>query len=72
MTETPEEYRARLASYVEGRDPLGLQEAASQTLARLLEGVDDERLRQRPGPGHWSVVEILAHMEQVEALLGRS
>jgi uncharacterized damage-inducible protein DinB len=66
MTETPEEYRARLAAYVEGRDPLELQEAAPQTLARFLEGIDDGRLRQRPGPGRWSVVEILAHMAEDE------
>ena len=66
MTETPEEYRARLAGYLEGRDPLALQEATLQALARLVEGVDAERLRRRPGPGRWSVVEILAHLAEDE------
>jgi DinB superfamily len=66
MKETPEEYRARLEAYVTGRDPLEVQTATSAALARLVDGVPDAKLRKPPGPGRWSVVEILAHMAEDE------
>ena len=64
--ETAEEYRARLSSYVEGRDPLELQEQAPRRVARLIEGLPGPRLRIRTDPDRWSVVEIIAHMAEDE------
>jgi hypothetical protein len=64
--ETPEQYRKRLAKYIEGEDALRLQHEAPRTLARLVEGVPEERLRRRPAPKKWSVVEILAHLAEDE------
>jgi len=57
MPETPEEYRERLANYIEGKDALILQREAPRTLARLIEGIPEERLRRHPAPKKWSVVE---------------
>jgi hypothetical protein len=61
-----ERYAARLRSYTEGKDPLAMQENAPELLAKLIEGVADEVLGVRPGPGKWSVVEILAHLADDE------
>jgi DinB superfamily len=63
---TPEQYRKRLAKYIEGNDALILQREAPRTLARLIEGIPEERLRRRPAPKKWSVVEILAHLAEDE------
>jgi hypothetical protein len=66
MAETPEEYRARLAAYVEGKDPLAMQRQAPRTLAELIDGIVETRIRLRPAPGKWSVTEILAHLAEDE------
>ena len=53
--ETPEQYQARLAGYVRGKDALALQREAPRTLERLIAGVSEERLRRRPARrnGRW-------------------
>jgi DinB superfamily len=66
VTETEEQYRMRLAGYVEGKNPVAMQQAAPGTLARLIAGVQEEILRRRPAPSKWSVVEILAHLAEDE------
>lgn len=66
MTETPEEYKARLAAYVEGKDVVKMQRDAPQILLRLTEGIAEEKLKQRPAPGKWSVTEIIAHLAEDE------
>jgi hypothetical protein len=64
--ETTDQYQRRLAGYVEGKDPLAMQRAAAHTLARLIGGVSEEKLRRRPAPQKWSVLEILAHLADDE------
>jgi len=64
--ETAEQYAARFASYVEGRDPLSMQREAPKTIAALINGVSADELKQRPAPDRWSVVEIIAHMAEDE------
>jgi uncharacterized damage-inducible protein DinB len=66
MHETAEQYSARLAEYVEGRDPIAMQREASGTIARLIEGVPNAKLKARPEPGKWSVTEILMHLAEDE------
>lgn len=66
MPETAEQYRDRLASYVGGQDALKLQSEAPARLARLIEGVPEAKLKERPQPGRWSAVEILAHLAEDE------
>ena len=66
MSETAEQYKARFAAYTEGKDPLMMQRAAPKTLADLIKGVSEDRLRSRPAPGKWSVTEILAHLAEDE------
>ena len=66
MTESPEEYETRLASYVEGRDAVAMQREAVLALARLMEGVDGAALSRRPCADKWSVTEIVAHLAEDE------
>jgi DinB superfamily len=66
MVEAAEQYKARLAAYVEGKDPVAMQRQAPPTLAELIEGVTEAKLSLKPAPGKWSVTEILAHMAEDE------
>lgn len=66
MVETPEQYKARLAAYTEGKDPVAMQCEAPRTLAHLIEDVSETTLSLRPHPSKWSVTEILAHMAEDE------
>ena len=66
MPETPDEYRLRLASYVDNRDPLEIQRETPAKLARLLDAIPADRLTRRANPQQWSIVEILAHLAEDE------
>ena len=66
MVEAAEEYKARLAVYAKGKDPVAMQRQAPRTLAQLIEGVAETTLSLKPAPGKWSVTEILAHMAEDE------
>jgi DinB superfamily len=66
MVEAAEQYKARLAAYTEGKDPIAMQREAPRTLAHLIEGASESTLRFGPSPGKWSVTEILAHMAEDE------
>ena len=66
MVETAEQYKTRLAAYVEGKDPIAMQRQAPHTLAQLIEGVAESKLRIRPAPSKWSVTEIVAHLAEDE------
>jgi hypothetical protein len=70
MTETFDEYRARVLDYLGRRDPLRVQAATPARLARLVEGVPRRVLTRRPAPGKWSIVEILAHLADAELAMG--
>jgi hypothetical protein len=66
MQESAQQYTQRLFGYVEGKEPLRLQQAAPKKLAALLKGRNKKQLSRRPAPGKWSVAEILAHLADAE------
>jgi DinB superfamily len=66
MIETPEQYKVRLAAYVEGKDVIVMQRQTPRILAQLIEGIPETNIRLRPAPGKWSVIEILAHIAEDE------
>lgn len=66
MSETIEQYRQRLAAYVEGNDPLAIQRQTATRLAALIVIASPEELTRRPAAGKWSVVEIIAHLAEDE------
>jgi len=70
MKETPQEYIKRITSYVQGEQPLTVQAATPKKLERLIKGVSGSKLRKRPAPDKWSVVEILAHLADTEIVGG--
>ena len=59
--QSPEAYRRQLLDLLGGDDPAAVQAA---TVARLRELVRDagDRLRVRPEPTEWSVVECIGHL----------
>jgi len=64
--ESAQQYRERLASYIEGKDPLSIQRQSPTQLADLIAGLSAEQLAFRPADGNWSIVEILAHLADDE------
>ena len=70
MPETPEEYRKRMLSHLDGKDPLKLQASAPKKIERLLKGVSAAKLRKRPAPGKWSIAEIIGHVADTELVGG--
>jgi hypothetical protein len=70
MKETPQQYTQRVVSYTDGKQPLAVQAATAKKIERLVQGVSTGKLRKRPAPDKWSVSEILAHLADVEIVVG--
>jgi uncharacterized damage-inducible protein DinB len=70
MAETIQQYMQRLLSNTEGQDPIKIQSGTNKQLARLIKGVSTAKLRKKPAPDKWSVAEILAHLADVEIVIG--
>src|SRR5271157_5602902 len=70
MKETVQEYVQRIQGKLAGQDPLKVQATTAKTLARLIKGATPAKLRKRPAPDKWSVAEILAHLADVEIVIG--
>ena len=66
MDETPQAYTQRILGQLGGKDPLKVQAATAAKLGRLVQRASAAKLRKRPGPGKWSVGEILAHLADAE------
>ncbi len=64
--ETAQEYIRRILGHVEGQDALTVQSSTAKKLEKLIKGAPAAKLRKRPAPDKWSVVEILAHMADTE------
>jgi len=70
MQETPAQYKRRILSYQKGKQPLSVLSATPRRIGRLLQGAAGRQLRWNPGPGKWSVGEILAHLADAELTFG--
>jgi len=70
MPETVQQYTQRILANAQGQDPIKVQSATPKKLARLVKGVRTAKLRKRPAPEKWSVAEILAHLADVEIVIG--
>ncbi|MFY9561083.1 MAG: DinB family protein [Terriglobales bacterium] len=70
MKETPQQYSARMLGNVAGQEPLKVQAATPKKLERLVTRASAAKLRNRPAPDKWSVAEILAHLADVEIVVG--
>jgi hypothetical protein len=63
---TAAQYISKIESFTAGKDPLVMQQETLEILAKLIAGVPDEKLRRKPAPNKWSVIEILAHLAEDE------
>src|SRR6202795_334947 len=70
MSETVQQYTQRILANAQGQDPIKVQSATAKRLARLIKGVPTSKLRKRPAPDKWSVAEILAHLADIEIVVG--
>jgi hypothetical protein len=70
MTETPQQYTARMMNNAAGQGPLKVQATTAKKIERLIKGVSTAKLRKKPAPGKWSVGEIVAHLADAEIVIG--
>src|SRR5580704_11837877 len=66
MAETAQQYTQRILNHVEGQDALKVQKQSPAKLKKLVKGLSSKQLRWKPGPGKWSIAEILAHLADAE------
>jgi hypothetical protein len=66
MQETAQQYIQRILGYVEGQDAIKVQRATAARLKKLAHGLTAKQLKWKPGPGKWSIAEILAHLADAE------
>ena len=70
MQETPAQYTRRLLGYQQGKKTASVLAATPRRIRHLLRGATDRTLKGKPGPGVWSIGEILAHMADTELTFG--
>jgi len=70
MSETAQQYTQRILANAQGQDPIKVQSSTNKKIARLIKGVPTAKLRKRPAPDKWSVAEIVAHLADVEIVIG--
>ena len=70
MKETPQEYTKRIRGYINGKDPLKIQKSTAKKLQKLIKPLSKKQMKKRPGPGQWSIAEILAHLADAELVGG--
>ena len=66
MTETFQEYSARLLSLSAGADPFDVLASTPATIAGWIAGRRAGDLQRSPAPGRWSVAQIVAHLADSE------
>ncbi|MGB2866919.1 MAG: DinB family protein [Bacteroidota bacterium] len=66
MSETPEQYTARILSYQQGKKPMAILSATAGKIVKLLMKSRPASLKKRSGPDKWSAGEILAHLADSE------
>jgi hypothetical protein len=64
--ESLDEYQRRLRSYLGNQNPLKVQVATPEKIARLIKGASRRELLRRPAAGKWSIAEIIAHLADDE------
>jgi hypothetical protein len=66
MTETFQEYTARLLSLSAGTDPFEILAATAPQIERAIAGRHDGELRWSSSPTRWSIAQIVAHLADAE------
>lgn len=66
MTETFEQYTARLIGLSAGKDPLAVLGSTAARIGELIAGRAAADLSWPPPPGRWSIAQIVAHLADAE------
>jgi len=66
VSETFQEYTARLLSLSAGADPFDVLSTTPSTIEAWIAGRRDEDLRRSPSPSRWSVAQIISHLADSE------
>jgi hypothetical protein len=70
MQETAQQYTQRILGQIEGQDAIKVQRATAANLKKLVRGLTPRQLKWKPQPGKWSIAEIVAHLADVEIVIG--
>ncbi len=70
MTETPQQYTARIMSNIGAQEPMKVLAATPKKIERLFQDATPAKLKKRPAPGKWSPAEIVAHLADAEIVIG--
>jgi uncharacterized damage-inducible protein DinB len=54
------------AKFLEDADPLAVIASTAGEIARLVQGVPEERLERHPAAGKWSIRDIICHLADTE------
>jgi uncharacterized damage-inducible protein DinB len=68
MKETPTQYVNRILGHLDGQNPLKIQKATAKRLEKITRRLSRKEMKKRPGPGKWSIAEILAHLADAEVV----
>lgn len=66
MKETPQQYIQRIIGYLDGKDPLRVQQETPKKLRNLIKPLAKKQLLKRPAAEKWSIGEIVAHLADTE------
>jgi tRNA-binding protein len=66
MTETPDQYIARMLAFVGTSDPLQILATTPSRIGTAVAGRSDDDLRWTPDPKRWSIAAIVAHLADAE------
>ncbi|WP_412062363.1 DinB family protein [Rubrivirga sp. IMCC45206] len=66
----PTAYVRHVRSLVGDHDPLELLAHAPERVARAVAGLSEDAAREVPGPGAWSVLQIVRHLADSEIVYG--
>jgi len=61
-----QEYLNRIRNLVGREDPLAIQAGTASKIAGLIANLPELRLRGRPSPQKWAIIEIIAHLAEDE------
>jgi uncharacterized damage-inducible protein DinB len=66
VSETFQQYSARLLSLSAGKDPFAVLSTTADRIRTLIAGRSAAQLHAPPAPGRWSVAQIVAHLADAE------
>ena len=70
MSETVEQYIARITGLVGSSDPVAIIEATPTKIADAVNGLSENALDYKPAPEKWSIRQQLAHLADAELMMG--